>query len=105
MFPKHRFHIVLPELQDIMETAIVLLARTILGFFLSSILGLLLYVVTLPIVQSIWEIREINAALMGVLVFGFGAGLGSFLAWFSRDYSRTVLILMLFLSLASALLK
>ena len=105
MSQKQRIHDKLPGLQDLLEIVIVLAARAALGFFLSTILGWILYAITLPIVQAISQISEFNVGLIGgVLVFGFGAGVGSFLGWFNRDLSRSVFLLMLFLSLVSALL-
>ena len=41
-------------------------------------LGLLLYIVMVPIVQSFWSVADINFALMAVLTIGFGASAGSF---------------------------
>ncbi len=91
-------------IQDITEQLVVLLARAALGLFLSGTFGLGLYILILPIVQSIWEIKDINFALMGVLTIGFGAGVGSFLAWLNRDLDRAATLLMLFLAIAAALI-
>ena len=91
-------------LQEIAEKLLLLAAHTALGVFLSGVLGLLLYVVMLPVVQSIWSIAEINFALMGVLTIGFGSGVGCFLGWFSRDFSRSALLIILLLTLAVTLL-
>lgn len=90
--------------QDVLEIILVVIARSLLGLFLSSVMGMLIYVATVPVVQSIWELREINAALVAVLVFGIASGVGSFLAWLDRDISRTAIVLMLFLSVTAALL-
>ena len=89
-------------IQDIAEQLAVLLARAALGLFLSGTFGLGLYIVILPVVESIWAIKDINFALMGVLTVGFGAGVGSFLAWLNRDLDRPATLLMLFLSIAAA---
>ena len=91
-------------IQDIAEQLAVLIARAALGLFLSGIFGLGLYILILPIIQSIWEVKDINFALMGVLTVGFGAGVGSFLAWLNRDLDRAATLLMLFLSIAAALI-
>lgn len=64
----------------------------------------MLYIVMLPIVQSIWSVADINFALMGVLTIGFGASVGSFLGWFSRDLSRSTLLIILLLTLTVTLL-
>ena len=90
--------------QDIAEKLLLLLAHTALGIFFSGAFGLLLYVVMVPIVQSFWSIADINFALMAVLTIGFGASVGTFLAWLNRDLSRSTLLLILFLTLAATLL-
>ncbi len=92
------------DLQDIAEQIVVLLARAALGLFLSGVFGLGLYILLLPIVQSFWQIKDINFALLGVLTIGFGAGVGSFLAWLNRDLDRSATLLMLFLAIAAALI-
>ena len=91
-------------IQDVAEQLIILVARAALGLFLSGVFGLGLYILILPIVQSIWEIKDINFALMGTLTIGFGAGVGSFLAWLNRDRDRATTLLMLLLSIATALI-
>ena len=82
----------------------VLLARLALALFLSSVLGLLLYVVTFPIVQYLQRITYVNFDLFAVLAIGTGAGIGSFLGWLNRDLKLRFLMLVLFLTLAAALL-
>ena len=89
-------------LQDIAEQLLILLARVALGLFLAGLFGLGLYILLLPIVQSVWQIEDINFALMGVLTVGFGAGVGSFLAWLNRDLHRSRTLLIMFLSIAAA---
>ncbi len=91
-------------LQDIAEKLILLLAHVSLGLFLSSLLGLLTYIVLLPIVQSIWDVRQIDFALMGVLAVGIGGGVGTFLGWFSRDFSRRELVFLLLLTVTATLI-
>ncbi len=90
--------------QDIAEKLLLLLAHAALGIFFSGALGLLLYIVTVPIVQSFWSIADVNFALLAVLTIGFGATAGTFLAWLNRDLSRSTLLLILFLTLAATLL-
>ena len=90
--------------QDIAEQLIILLARAALGLFLSTLFGLGLYIVLLPVVQSVWEIKDINFALLGVLVVGFGAGVGSFIAWLNRNFELRTAALILFLSVAAAMI-
>jgi FtsH-binding integral membrane protein len=90
--------------QEIAEKLLLLCTHTALGIFLSGVLGLLLYIVLVPIVQSFWSIADINFALMGVLTIGFGASVGSFLGWLNRDLSRSTLLLILLLTLAVTLM-
>jgi len=91
--------------QDIVEKLLLLLAHAALGIFFSGAFGLLLYIVMVPIVQSFWSIADINFALLAVLTIGSGATVGTFLAWFNRDLSRSTLLLILFLTLAATLLS
>ena len=79
-------------------------ARAALGLFLSSLFGVLLYLVVVPVVESIWRIGYINFALMGVVTIGFGAGVGSFLGWLSRDSRPWLLLVTLVLSLAASMI-
>ena len=90
--------------QDIAEQLLILTARAALGLFLSGIFGLGLYILLLPIVQSFWQIKDINFALLGVLTVGLGAGLGGFLAWLNRDLHRSQTLLILSLSIAAAMI-
>ena len=92
------------DVQDVIEKLILLAVHMSVGLLLSGALGLLLYIVMLPIVQSFWSVAEINFALMGVLTIGFGASVGSFLGWFSRDLDRSALIIILLLTLTVTLL-
>ncbi len=90
--------------QEIVEKLLLLFAHAAVGIFLSGVLGLLLYIVMVPIVQSFWSVVDINFALLGVLTIGFGASVGSFLGWLNRDLSRSTLLLILVLTLAVTLL-
>ena len=73
-----------------------MLARLALALFLSAVLGILLYAVTLPIVQSLAGITDINFPLFGVLAIGTGAGIGSYLGWLNRNLNIRLLVLVLF---------
>jgi hypothetical protein len=90
--------------QEILEKFLVLIAHALLGLFAAGVLGLLLYIVMLPIVQSFWSVADINFALVSVLTIGFGATAGSFLGWLNRDLGRSTLLIILFLTLAVTLL-
>ena len=70
--------------QDIAEKLLLLAAHAALGIFFSGAFGLLLYIVMVPIVQSFWSIADINFALLAVLTIGFGATVGTFLAWLEQ---------------------
>ena len=89
---------------EIFEKLLLLAAHIAVGLFLSGMLGLGLYIVTLPIVQSFWRVADINFALLAVLTIGFGASVGTFLAWLKRDLGGRTLALILLLTLAATLL-
>ncbi len=93
------------DLQDIAEQLAVLLARAALALFLSLTLGVGLYIVLIiPIIHSLWQVKDINFALVAVLTIGLGVAVGSFLAWLNRDLARPTLLLILFLTIAAALI-
>lgn len=79
-------------------------ARAAVGLLLSSLFGVLLYLILVPVVESIWKIGYINFALMGVVTIGFGAGVGSFLGWLDRDSRPWLLLVTLVLSLAASMI-
>ncbi len=87
-----------------MEYLLIFAALAALGLFLSATLGLGLYIIALPIVQSIWEVSEINFALMGVLIVGIGAAAGSYLAWTSSIPNSWWLVTILLLTLAASMI-
>ncbi len=93
-----------PGIDNVLQNLFVVAARAALGFFLSSVFGVLLYLITVPIVESIWKIGYINFALMGVVTIGFGAGVGSFLGWLRRDFRPWLLLATLVLSLAASMI-
>ena len=86
------------------ENLVVLIARLVLAVFLSSTLGLLLYVVTFPVVENLSSIIDVNFGMVWVLTIGTGAGIGSFLGWLNRDLKLRYLMLILLLTLAATLL-
>ena len=90
--------------QEIFEKLLLLAAHVALGLFLSGTLGLGLYIVTLPVVQSFWRVADINFALLATLTIGLGAGAGTFLAWLNRDLGWRALALILLLTMAATLL-
>ena len=65
----------------------LVLSRGVLGLFVSGMLGFGLYVMMLPLALSIWGYGN-SASLILLLIFstGIGAGIGSYLTWFERDF-------------------
>ena len=93
------------DLQDIAEQILIFVARAALGLFLAVILGVGPYIVlVIPVVHSIWEVKDINFGLVAVLAIGFGTGVGSFLAWLDRDLARPAMLLMLLLAIAFSII-
>ena len=82
----------------------MLLARLALALFLSSLLGILFYILTFPIVENLSSVIEINFGMVWVLTIGTGAAIGSFLGWLNRDLKLRYLMLILLLTLAATLL-
>ena len=64
----------------------LVLARGVLGLFVSSALGGGLYVLTLPVVLSIWGYgSNLSLTLLLLIAMSLGAGVGSYITWFERD--------------------
>ena len=85
-----------------MEGLLLFAARTMLGLFLSGLLSVVAYLITVPVVLSIWALESVNYPLMAILTVGVAAGVGSFVAWFDRDSPLLLLMIMLVASLAGA---
>ena len=86
------------------DSLLVVLARTALGFFLAAILGMVRYLLAQPIVLSIWDLGYVNFGALGILSLGIGAPVGSFLAWLDMDSTRREHILKLTAVIITALL-
>ena len=63
--------------------------------FVSAALGFSLYVMSLPVVLSIWGYGGGVVADAGVLTTGIGSGIGSYATWFDRDHELSVHVLLL----------
>ncbi len=87
----------------LLEGLVVMVARSVLGVFLSGLLAMVTYPVLVAIVVSVWKLDSVDYGLMGVLAVGCAAGLGGFLAWLDREAPRRVLLLVLLVCLAGAL--
>jgi hypothetical protein len=85
------------------ESIVILLARGVLGLFLSAILAAAAYLLSLDIALSVWKI-SFSYDLMGILSTCIGAGVGGCLAWFDRDAPLRVMLLNLAVALAAAAL-
>lgn len=86
----------------LLESLIVVLARGVLGVFLSGLLAVVTYPVLVTIVVSVWKVESVDYSLMGVVAIGFAAGLGGFLAWLDREAPRRLMALTLLVCLAGA---
>jgi len=86
--------------QQVIKIALVL-CRGVLGLFVSATLGFGLYVLSLPIVLSVWG--DVNTIVMLlVLTSGIGAGVGSYVTWFDRNFRFGVHALLLGVALTCA---
>ncbi len=77
-------------------------ARGVLGLFVSASLGFGLYVMLLAIYVSSWGY---GSGVVGVLVVstGVGAGVGSYITWFDRDFDIRTQTLLLLIALVFGL--
>ena len=81
----------------------LVLSRGVLGLFVSAALGFGLYVVSLPLVLSTWGRVDSVVALL-VLTTAVGAGIGSYITWFDRNFRPGVQVLLLVTALTCALI-
>ena len=80
----------------------LVLSRGVLGLFVSAVLGFGLYVMSLPFVLSIWGYGD-SVVMLLVWSTGIGAGVGSFITWFDRDFTFRIHILALAIILVCSL--
>lgn len=83
-----------------LENFLIVVVRTMLGLFLSSLLALALYIVALSTILTTGELQELNYRLITTATVSVGAGLGGFLAWLRPDRGLHRNILTLGLALA-----
>jgi len=88
----------------VIDSLLVVLARTVLGFFLAAILGMVTYLIAQPIVLSVWDLGYVNFGMLGILSLGVGAPVGSFLAWLDMDSTRRAHALKLAVVILAAML-
>ena len=86
--------------KELLKVGLVL-SRGVLGLFVSAVLGFGLYVMSLPVVLSIWGYGD-SLAMLLVLATSIGAGIGSYITWFDRNYNFGVHALLLVVALACA---
>ena len=79
----------------------LVLSRGVLGLFVSAVLGFGLYVLSLPVALSIWGYGDSLVTLL-VLATSIGAGIGSYITWFDRNFNLGVQVLLLVVALAGA---
>ena len=79
----------------------LVLARGVLGLFVSAVLGFGLYVMSLPVALSIWGYGD-SLVMLLVLATGIGAGIGSYITWFDRNFKFGVQALLLVMALTCA---
>ena len=79
----------------------LVLSRGVLGLFVSAVLGFGLYVLSLPVALSIWGYGDSLVTLL-VLATSIGAGIGSYLTWFDRNFILGVHALLLVVALTCA---
>lgn len=82
---------------------VMVLFRAVLGLFVSSALGFGLYVISLPVVLSIWGYGGSVVVLL-ILATSIGAGIGSYITWFERDFKVSTHALLLAVALGCAVM-
>ena len=60
-------------------------ARGVFALFVAAVLGFGLYVMSLPVALSIWGYGD-SLVMLLVLATGIGAGIGSYITWFDRNF-------------------
>ena len=76
-------------------------ARGVFALFVAAVLGFGLYVMSLPVALSIWGYGD-SLVLLLVLATGIGAGIGSYITWFDRNFKFGVQALLLVMALTCA---
>ena len=76
-------------------------ARGVFALFVAAVLGFGLYVMSLPIALSIWGDVD-SVVMLLVLTTSIGAGIGSYITWFDRNFNLGVQALLLVVALTCA---
>ena len=76
-------------------------ARGVFALFVAAVLGFGLYVMSLPVALSIWGYGD-SLVMLLVLATGIGAGIGSYITWFDRNFNLGVQALLLVMALTCA---
>ena len=76
-------------------------ARGVFALFVAAVLGFGLYVMSLPVALSIWGYGD-SLVMLLVLATGIGAGIGSYITWFDRNFKFGVQALLLVMALTCA---
>ena len=76
-------------------------ARGVFALFVAAVLGFGLYVMSLPVALSIWGYGD-SLVILLVLATGIGAGIGSYITWFDRNFKFGVQALLLVMALTCA---
>ena len=76
-------------------------ARGVFALFVAAVLGFGLYVMSLPVALSIWGYGD-SLVMLLVLAIGIGAGIGSYITWFDRNFKFGVQALLLVMALTCA---
>ena len=79
----------------------LLFARGVFSLFVAAVLGFGLYVLSLPVALSIWGYGDSLVTLL-VLATSVGAGIGSYITWFDRNFNLGVQALLLVVVLTCA---
>lgn len=80
----------------------LVLSRGVLGLFVSASMGFGLYVLSLPVVLSIWGDVD-SVVMLLLLTTGIGSGIGSYVTWFDRNHEVNVHVLLLAIAVICAL--
>lgn len=92
----------LSNIQDVAEVLLYITVRAVLGVFVSLVTSTTLYLVSLPVVLSIWARTSIDFDVVGMVFTSAGATIGGFLVWLERDRPGRVQLVFLGLTLLFA---
>lgn len=67
-----------------------ILVRAVLGIFVCITLSTAVYLISLPIVLSIWARTSIEFNIIGLITASSGATIGGYLVWLNRDRTASM---------------